>query len=146
MTPDYLILCFLSSLGVLQIAAAHSRLRGLLFFQSPFRSTALGLALVACGFTWFFAPGPRLLPDTAGGLNGNQQALLFSVSAGTAIFSTMLGSSLVNHRRFTARVGAGGLEALRETTYLHAIQSKLKELWNYLRKWIRRYYSGSTAG
>ena len=143
---DYVIFCFLASLGVLQIAASYSQLRGLLFFQSAFRSISLGLTLIVVGFVWFFGPGPRLVPDTAGGLDGNWQALFFSLSAGAAVIMMLVLSSIINHRRLAAHPSNWGLEALRETTYLHIIQQRLKDLWKKSQKPTSHSISGSTPG
>ncbi len=125
---DYLLLCLLSSIGVLQIAAAYGRLHGLLFLRARAESAALGLLLVLAGFFWFFLPGPRLLSDTDGGLDGNQQSLYFALSAGAALAVTLLLSSLVNRRRFSGRVVGSGLDALRQATYWQAVRGSLAVL------------------
>jgi hypothetical protein len=147
MALDYLIMVFLSSLGVIQVACAYSRLRGLLFLGRPLWSALLGAGLVVAGFAWFFAPGPRLIPDTEGGLDGNSQTGLFAAGAGAAVAATMVVSSILNHRRLPGlRVMVWGLEALRETIYLKALVQGVKELWRRWPEWTRRSSSGSTAG
>ncbi|MSQ12713.1 MAG: hypothetical protein EXR47_00935 [Dehalococcoidia bacterium] len=125
---DYFLLCFLSSMGVLQIAAAYGRLHGLLLLRARVPSAALGLLLVLAGFFWFFLPGPRLVSDTDGGLDGNQQSLYFALSAGAALAVTLLLSSLVNRRRFSGRGVGSGLDALRQATYLQAVRGSLAGL------------------
>lgn len=125
---DYLLLCFLSSMGVLQIAAAYGRLHGLLLLRARVPSAALGLLLVLAGFLWFFLPGPRLVPDTDGGLNGNRQSLYFALSAGAALAVTFVLSSLVNRRRFSGRGVGSGLDALRHATYVQAVRRGLAGL------------------
>ncbi len=121
---DYFLLVFVASLGVLQLAAAHSRLYGLLLLNRV-ASFILGPVLVVLAFTWFFASGARNVPDTAGGLDGNQQWILFFAGAVTALVLMLLLSSLI--RRSMAGDGehARGLEALRHTTYLRALMKGL---------------------
>ena len=61
---DYLILVFLASLGVIQVAVAHAGLTKLLFLKRTPLAYALGLTLIVAGVTWFFWDGPRHIPDT----------------------------------------------------------------------------------
>jgi hypothetical protein len=88
-TLDYVVLVFLGACGVLQIAAAHARIHGLLFLRRPAHATALGVVLVVVGLVWFFGPGPRHVPDTAGGLDGNDQGAYFAIAAGAAVAFTL---------------------------------------------------------
>lgn len=144
---DYFVFVFLSSLGVVQIAAAYAGLRGLLFLQSRWTSALVGAGLVGIGFAWFFAPGPRHIPDTAGGLDGNAQALLFTLSAAAALLFTFVFASLANARFLhTQRHPPEGLEALRETTYLQAVRRTLAAWWKGSRPWMRNWSSGSMDG
>jgi hypothetical protein len=142
-TLDYLVLVFLGSCGVLQIAAAHARIHGLLFLPRPAQATALGVVLVVAGLVWFFGPGPRHVPDTAGGLDGNDQGAYFALAAGAAVTFTLLASSVLNRRRLTgARSGGSGLDALRDTTYLGAMSAGVKVAWQQRRRWTRWWSSG----
>lgn len=142
---DYVILVFLASTGVIQIAATHASLSKLLFLKRPLYAYALGLALVVAGFTWFFWPGPRHVPDTAGGLDGNDQAARFALSALTAVIFTVLATSALNRRSGGSPSptpdpvsGGCGLEALRDHTYLEALPSGLRSLWEERPPWMRR--------
>ena len=81
LATDYLLMVVLASAGVLQLAAVYGGLRGLLLHRNPTVSALLGLLMVAAGFIWFFAPGPRHIPDTHGGLAGNQPAGMFVIGA-----------------------------------------------------------------
>ena len=123
---DYCLLGFLATLGVVQMAAARNGLTGLLFFRHRPTSFLLGMALAVGVFLWFFLSEPRNIGDTEGGLDGNQTAGYFTVSAGSAIILTFLVSSLSN--RYLPRDGpfAAGLDALRETTYLRSLARALK--------------------
>jgi hypothetical protein len=126
---DYFVLVFLATLGVIQIAASRSGLQGILFFKRPLYSVMFGLLLIVAGFVFFFSE-PRNIPDTAGGLDGNGQALYFAIAAGAAVALTYILSS-VRNTRWAGDNGptTSGLDALRETTYLRALLNSLKGLW-----------------
>ena len=127
---DYLVFVFLAALGVLQMVAAYSALRGLLFVKSRPHAFLVGLATTALAFIWFFLSEPRNVPDTDGGLDGNEMAGLFSVAAGTALMLTLLVTSISNRGiRGGGQPLYRGLDTLRETTYLNALLSTLKDLW-----------------
>ena len=136
---DYVILVFLASIGVIQLAVAHAGLTKLLFLKRLPYAYALGLTLVGTGFTWFFKDGPRHVPDTAGGLDGNDQAARFALSALVAVFFTVLASSALNRRTGASPPPAPhGLEALRNQTYLQALPKGLRSLWEERPPWMRR--------
>ncbi|MGB8647983.1 MAG: hypothetical protein WCF84_22300 [Anaerolineae bacterium] len=85
---NYLIFCAVASLGTIQIAAGHARLRGLLLF-SPAFSRWFGLGLVGAAYAWFFTIQPDLfIPGLAGGelftlfLIGFVLATLFALGFG----------------------------------------------------------------
>ncbi|MBI4337532.1 MAG: hypothetical protein HY683_06870 [Chloroflexi bacterium] len=143
---DYLLLVFLTSCGVLQVAAAHSRLRGLFLLRSAWSSGVLGASLIVVAFVWFFVPDPRAVSDTAGGLNGNRQAAYFSIGASAALLVTLLLSSLVNWTLGPPEPSARGLDALRTTTFLRALPVGLRDLWRRVQQWTQHSFFGSTAG
>lgn len=127
---DYLLFTFLSALGLFQMVAVCSTFRGLLFIRSRPLSLLLGFLVTTVAFLWFFLSEPRNLPDTHGGLDGNETAGLFTLGAGTALVLTLILSSLRNRSmRKNGQEYQEGLEALRETTYLAAIQDVLRNLW-----------------
>ena len=127
---DYLVFVFMAALGVLQMSAAYSSLWGLLFIRLRLLSFLGGLAIVVGAFLWFFISEPRNLSDQQGGLDGNDMAGLFAVGSGTALLLTLLLSSICNLAMAGKGRGYGqGLDALRETTYLHALTATLKVLW-----------------
>ena len=78
---DYVLFIFLASLGVVQLAALKNRLKGLYFIRIPLLNFVAALALVVGSFVWFFVSEPRNLPDTGGGLDGNQQAMFSAAAA-----------------------------------------------------------------
>ena len=138
-TLDYLLFVFLAALGVLQMVASYTALRGLLLIRCRPVAFLAGFVVTVLAFIWFFISEPRNLPDTEGGLDGNQLAGLFAVGAGSALILTLLLSSLRNRT-----MGGGerqfnlGLDALRETTYLKALRCTLKDRWTRYRTLTRK--------
>jgi hypothetical protein len=111
------------------MAAAYSRLRGLMLFPSAPGCALAGLAAALGGFLWFFRHGALHIPDSEGGLDGNRQAGLFAEGAALALVSTLLLTSLVNRRLNGAEGRHQGLAALKETTYLRALVGEVTALW-----------------
>ena len=139
--PDYFLLVFVASLGVFQIVAAYSRLYGLLLFNRIL-SSLLGLAAAVLAFTWFFASEPRNIPDTSSGLDGNQQALLFSAGALAALVTTLVVSSLRHWSMAGGDEDDRGLDALRHTNYLRILMKGLDRHWKRSTESTRRSSSG----
>ena len=127
---DYVLLIFLASLGVVQLAALKNRLKGLYFIRIPLLNFVAALVLVVGSFVWFFVSEPRNLPDTGGGLDGNQQAMFSVAAAVGAVLFTLATTSLLN-----AGFGRGeelkgtGLQALRRTNYFIALRRTMGRLW-----------------
>ena len=116
---DYFVLVFLSALGTLLFVTAYYRFYGLMLFPRPV-SMALGALLVSGALVWFFASEYRNVPDTAAGLNGNEQTLLFAGGAASAIIFLLLVSSLRN-RSMKGKPNANGLDMLRRSNYWRLI-------------------------
>lgn len=133
---DYVLLVLFSVVGVIQIVAARSSLLGLMFLR-PWRCANqwLGSMLVVAAFAWYTIDESRNIPDTAGGLDGNTQALWFSLSAGAGVGVTFLLSSVINHRWAvwswdpTAEIRrATGISELEHTTFALAIAHQVRVL------------------
>lgn len=119
---DYFLLVFLAASGLFQVVGACKSLQGLLVFRHRFGSFLLGLVLLAGSFTWFFLSDDRNVPDTAGGLNGNQQFAYFFAGLAVALVSTLAIASLVNRRLGAAGLPPEpGLDALKRSNYLRAL-------------------------
>ena len=127
---DYFAFVFVAALGALQMASAYSALRGLLLIKRRPLAFLAGLVATGSAFLWFFLSEPRNLPDTQGGLDGNQATGLFALGSGLALVLTLVLSSLRN-RSLGAHdeCSCTGLDALRETTYLKALKGALRSLW-----------------
>ncbi len=125
---DYLLLVFMASLGVLQLAAAWRRLGGLsLFLRRRYLGYIFAVAIISGGY-WLFFSEPRNIPDYAGGLGGSQ--LFIYTIAGIAIAGllTLVVSSALNARWGHSSTGEEeGLDALKSMTYLQAIKRGFRE-------------------
>ena len=121
---------FVSSCGVIQLIATHQNLTGIRLLKTRIPSLFLGLALLVTPFIWFFGSEPRNIPDNLGGLDGNQQALLFVIGSMSGISFSLLIASLIN-----SSLGRGspnyprGLDGLREANYLRAFLTTVKRIW-----------------
>ena len=119
---DYFILVFIAASGLFQIVGAWKGLSGLLLLRHRCGSLLLGLVLLAGSFTWFYLSEDRNVPDTAGGLNGNQQFAFFFVGLAAALAFTLAIASLVNRRLgATDSDPEPGLDALKWSNYLRAL-------------------------
>jgi hypothetical protein len=125
---DYFIFVLLAALGVVQMAAAYNSLRGLLFVRVRPLAFLGGMVATGLAFLWFFMSEPRNIPDTRGGLDGNEMAGLFALAAGSAVILTLLLTSLSNRSMPWAGRLDPGLDALRQTTYARALVHALKHL------------------
>mgnify|MGYP001148005777 CR=1 FL=1 len=118
---EYFLFLFVASCGVLQIAAAYSGLKGLMFFKGIIETYVLAALAIGGTFWWFFAGSNRNVP----GLEGAQQAVYFFLAALSAIIFTFIVSSLVKARSLSGpkQIAPGrGFDALRETTYFKAVK------------------------
>lgn len=135
---EYLLFVFLSTLGVVQFTAALAGLHGLLLLRRWPRATLwLSAALAACVYAWFFfLSGPRNVPDTGDGLEGNTQAALFAIGAAAAVAVTFAVASVVNHAWGAATQAAepeqapppAGLGRLSRTTFARAFAARVRGL------------------
>lgn len=114
------------------MAAAHAGFQGLVFFRQRLGSFLLGALLLVGAFAWFFLSESRNVPDTAHGMNGNEQFAYFFAGAGAGLAFTLLASSLRNWALGAGPTGGGppppGLEALRQSNYLRTLSRSLRKL------------------
>lgn len=135
---DYSVLVFLGSCGVFQMAAAHGGYRGLVIFRQRLGSYLLGAVLLVGAFAWFFLSESRNVPDSAHGMNGNEQFAYFFAGAGAGLAFTLLASSLRNWTLGMGPASGGpppsGLKALRQSNYIRALNRSLRKLRRRLRR------------
>lgn len=115
---DYFLFIFVAFGGVLQMAAAHAKLRGILFFKKNVLGYICGGLAVGAAIWWFFTTANR---NTLPSLNGGQQILLFASAGVAALLFTLAVSSITKMRMSTSGETSWskpGLEALKELTYL----------------------------
>ena len=102
---DYFLMVFVASLGVIQAAASIGGLRGLLVFKNPLIARGLGVGVAVAAVAWFFLVTERNINDYEGGLDSNEQGLLFFLAvAASGIFTCVL-TSLLNRRMVGSREG-----------------------------------------
>ena len=137
---DYFVLVFLSVLGTLLFVTAYYRFYGLMLF-SRLVSLVLGALLISGALIWFFASEYRNVPDTAAGLDGNEQTLLFVGGAALAIIFLLLVSSLRNWS-MKSKPDANGLDMLRHSNYWRLITRALRQRWDSWKEQTNQHSSG----
>ncbi len=128
---DYMILIFLASVGVIQLAALKNGLKGIYLVRPSVLNLALALALTCGSFIWFFTSEPRNLPDDTLGLDGNRQAGFYLIGSVGAVVFTLLVTSLL-HRVYNGKAlpsNEAGLDALRSSGYATALKGAFIRLW-----------------
>lgn len=124
---DYFLLAFVAGVGVMQAAASIGGLKGLLIVKHPLAARVLGLALAAGAFIWFFTSSDWNINDYEGGMDTNDQALVFFLGIVAAGALTAALSSLVNMRmRDGSPAPDAGLGALKSVCYFRALAHNLK--------------------
>ena len=147
---DYFIMVFVASLGVMQAAVSIGGLRGLLLFKNPIVVRPLGIAIAVAAIVWFFAVAERNINDYEGGLDSNQQGILFFLAVAMSGIITCALSSLWNRRmRHSASEAeqspGAGLGALKSASWWRALSRNYRYLFNEETCWrtrIKRYFSG----
>ena len=122
---DYFLLVFVATCGVIQMAAAYSSLKGLLFFNKPLYGYMFGAIATVVSFVWFFSVDNRNIP----GLEGTQQFGIFSFSWIAAFLFSIVISSLIKRRASQMNCveeSSRGLVALRDLTYFQILTRALK--------------------
>jgi hypothetical protein len=116
-------LVFCAVTGVIQAAAAHNNLRGILFFQKNI--TAYIFACLTCGFSLFVFFIWNYRYET-GVIEGSQQAGLFALSAVLAIIFTLVLSSIIKFSSLQERSsGLTGLAFFKKATLFSIFRRKL---------------------
>ena len=115
---DYYVCCSISVVGVIQIASNTANLDKFRFIQHQTLNTILASSLLLASFIIFFFTADRNINDIHGGLDGNQQVVLFACSFITGFIANASISSFVNRSNINHRdIGSIGIERLRQRTY-----------------------------
>jgi hypothetical protein len=128
---EYMIFVFIASVGVLQLVAAWTKLKGLLFLKRPVLAYLLSLLAIGGSFYWFFQRDNRI--DTImrqTGLEGKQQFFGFCIAAFLAIVFTLIVSSLIGMIRDKPQSNdnkdINGLDALKSISYFEALKHSFR--------------------
>jgi hypothetical protein len=122
LTLEYLLSVFIAALAVIQLGAVRAGLRGLYLGGSRLVACLVAVPCLLISGILFFTWNDR---NPTGVIEGAQQAGLFSLAvAAAAAFTVILG--LITNRRMPADrpTSTEGLEALKRTTFIHAIRSR----------------------
>lgn len=139
---DYYLTVSIAATGVIQIAASLGNLHGLVFFGSKVVARFVGAILVVVPTVWFFFSEPRNINDYEGGLDANEQAIFFVLGTFTALFVTLIASSLLNFRMKAETEPEAGLDAVKSATYARAILVSLRYWTKQWRIQIKSYLLG----
>ena len=150
---EYFLFIFLASLGILQIAASYTNLKGLSFFSRTAWGYIFGALSIAGGFSWFYIvgnPHPEVgyaitasdifrygysnpMPPDIGLIMGEGESVFFFLLAvGCALLTTIVISSVVKSRispitpEDMSEKAEEGLEALKRITFFQAITRSLR--------------------
>ena len=134
---DYFLCCFIACVGVLQIATNSSKLTYLRLFGKAILGYFFGYSLLIFSAMLFFLSIERNIDDSSGGLDGNEQAILFVVSAfGSFLFTATICSFRSKPRRENNVHEKISLSSLKSDTLIGVYLSQ----WTYWRKSILRYF------
>lgn len=129
---DYFMCCSLVSCGVLQIAATSSRTYLFCFFSRPIINVSFAVGFITTGLFMFFATEDRNINDYQGGLDGNEQAILFCVALSTSFLVISLITSATNRQKILRdhNCQADSFVCLNHDTYVNLIKLQ----WKYFFK------------
>ena len=127
MWTDYYLLIVLAGFGSLQLATQQSQIRNLQITGNVYLNRFIAISLIIGSSLWFFGSENRNLSDTNGGLDGGDQAVLFTAGALTALMANL---SISHTKRFVhvVRYKMKGLEAMHNEPYLWAVLNNLRIL------------------
>ncbi|MFC1999562.1 hypothetical protein ACFLXE_02255 [Chloroflexota bacterium] len=128
---EYIAFVFIAAVGVLQLVAATTRLKSLLFLRKPALTYPFSLILITGSFYWFFVQDDRI--DTIMrhvGVEGSGQFYYFSIGTFFALVFTLALSSLIS--RFLRKTQGGsdpdaeGLDNLEDMSYWEAVKRSFR--------------------
>ena len=128
---DYFLCCTLILIGVLQICAIFSQLTQFQFSSRPILNMIAAKSLIGAGFILFFSTENRNINDYEGGLDGNEQTVLFALALAFALISVALFTSLLNRDDATKddRCQEHSVTCLNHDTYFQLIKLQCKNFF-----------------
>ena len=124
---DYYLFVLAANIGVIQVIASMEKFHGILLIKSIIATRILGITISASSFIWFFFVTNRNINDYEGGLDANQQALLFFLGTLSAFALTFIISSIVNARMNNKEIDTEqGLGNLKHTNYILAVKKNIR--------------------
>jgi hypothetical protein len=117
---EYMIPVFMAGLGVIQAAAAHNSLKGMLFFRHKAITYLFSAIMLLPALYYLFTWNQR---NVTGIIEGSQQAGFFFLAMLIALIVTLIVSSIINAGLGRPLKPLAGLDALRETTFFKTVQS-----------------------
>ena len=126
---EYFLFVLGALFGALQIAAAHSRLQGLSFFNRPLWGYLFGSPIVAASFWWFFATSDRNINVLQfSNLHTGMMVSCIALSLLVTFLFTFGVNSMVKSKQLN---GGGdtedGLESLKQRTYFQIIRQLIRK-------------------
>tara|TARA_Y100000996_G_C22558117_1_gene656322 strand:+ start:3313 stop:3726 length:414 start_codon:yes stop_codon:yes gene_type:complete len=129
---DYFIYIYFSSLATIQVAATKSNLTNFLIIKNKFVTFIAALIIFISSTIFFLYSDNRIINDFEGGLDANQQFLLFACACVTSFITTSMVTSLYRKSDTipSNRTSLNRIEALSDYNF---IQLQLLK-WNYYKK------------
>ena len=122
---DYFICVFICCNAVLQLAAHSADLSMLKIIRNKSLNYLISTGLIFFSAVLFFNTDNRIINDFEGGLDANQQAVIFFLSALSSFLTTGLTASVINsskHKKSTQNVG--GLASYRNYRLIELLNGK----------------------
>jgi len=133
-TPwDFIIFVFPAAVGVLQLVAVRTQLKGLLFLKKPALTYLFSFLVIGISYYWFFQRDNRMDPGMAmrqTNLEGGGMFFYFCLASFLAVIFTLVVSSLIHSFRHEPHTNDNipnqGLDTLRGNSYFEAIKNSFK--------------------
>ena len=87
---DYYVACLVASYAVVQMASVASQKRIPRVFNGVFKTVVFSIFCLIVAFSFFFLTEDRNINDYSGGLDANQQAILFYLAVVSSIWINRL--------------------------------------------------------
>ncbi len=138
----YFVACSLACIGILQLASISPRSRYLQLFKLGSLRKFVGLLLIFASILLFFLTGDRVISDHEGGLDANQQAIIFSLSAlFSYIFCAVVSQLILKVIIKVDSTNEITCSPIHKKDYYELTFSELQEKnWSDFKVWITQYF------